>query len=203
MENIKWKVIREKCALLVIDMQNDFVLEGAIMEVPDAKKHIDQIKKLIKKCRELGVEVIYTVHETEPNLCPQEIAAFPHLINAGMRKGTKGVEVVDDLAPKIGEHVIRKHRFSAFFQTELELILRNLKKENPIDTLIICGTVSNICCESTARDAFFRDYKVVFGSDICSALTPAAHEATLNNMEIFGINMDAESIIRVLENGDK
>jgi len=202
MENIKWKVNRENCALMVIDMQNDFVLEGAIMEVPEAKNQISPIKKLIEKCRELDVPVIYTVHETDPALCPQEIAAFPHLINGGMRKGTKGVEVIDELKPEIGEHVIHKHRFSAFYQTELELVLRNFSKESLIDTLIICGTVSNICCEATARDAFYRDYKVVFGSDICSALTPAAHEATVNNMDIFGRNMDVGSILDVLENGE-
>lgn len=199
MENIKWEIIREKCALLVIDMQNDFVLKGAIMEVPEAKRQVPKIKGLIEKCRELDVPVIYTIHETDPTLCPQEIAAFPHLIDAGMRKGTQGVEVVNELTPEIGEHVIRKHRFSAFYQTDLELILRNIKNENSIDTLIICGTVSNICCESTARDAFFRDYKVVFGSDICSALTLEAHKATLNNMEIFGRNMSVGNIIQSLE----
>jgi len=199
MENIKWEIFRKNCALLVIDMQNDFVLEGAIMEVPAAKTQVPKIKSLIEKCRELEVPVIYTIHETDPTLCPQEIAAFPHLINAGMRKGTIGVEIIDELMPQIGEHIIRKHRFSAFYQTDLELILRNIKKEDSIDTLIICGTVSNICCESTARDAFFRDYKVVFGSDICSALTPAAHKATLNNMEIFGINMSSKDIIQVLQ----
>jgi len=61
--------------------------------------------------------------------------------------------------------------------------------------------VTNICCEATARDAFYRDYKVVFGSDICSALTPEIHNATLANMEIFGRVMDCESILAALEQG--
>jgi len=78
--------------------------------------------------------------------------------------------------------------------------LRNMR-DGSIDTIIVCGTVTNICCESTARDAFFRDYMVVFGSDICSALTPEAHEATLANMDIFGRVLDCKSIIEALDNG--
>ena len=192
---MKWNFRRSHSALLVIDMQNDFVQPGAIMEVPQAKEQVPNIARLIAACRRLGVPVIYTVHETDPARCPLEIAAFPHLKEAGMRRGTPGVEVVDELAPAPGETVIRKHRFSGFYQTELELVLRSM----PVDTLIICGTVTNICCEATARDAFYRDYKVVFGSDICSALNPQAHNATLTNMEIFGRVMNCEEILAALE----
>ena len=197
---MKWEFERGRAALMVIDMQNDFVLEGAIMEVPDAKRQLPNIARLIDACRKFDVPVIYTVHETHPDYCPLELAAFPHLKEAGMRKGTRGVEVADALAPAPGETVIRKHRFSAFYQTELELILRGMRTP-AIDTLIICGTVTNICCESTARDAFFRDYKVVFGSDICSAICPDAHKATLANMEIFGRVMDFVGIMAALERG--
>jgi len=198
--NEKWVFERDKSALMVIDMQNDFVLDGAIMEVKEAKHQLPKIKNLIAKCRELNVPVLYTVHETDAALNPLEIAAFPHLKNAGMRTGTAGVEVVDELGPQPEDVIIRKKRFSAFYQTDLDLILRNMR-DSSIDTIIVCGTVTNICCESTARDAFFRDYKVVFGSDICSALTPEAHEATLANMDIFGRVLDCESIIEALDNG--
>ena len=199
---IKWEFERDRSVLMVIDMQNDFVLDGAVMQVKEAKNHLSKIKKLIGKCRELGVPVIYTIQETDPVFCPLEVAAFPHLRDAGMRKGTKGMEIVDDLAPEPDDIVIRKRRFSAFFQTDLEIILRNIRGTvNPVDAVIICGTVSNVCCESTARDAFFRDYKVVFGTDICSANTPESHRATLANMEIFGRNMDCETIIKSLETG--
>jgi len=193
--NLKWPLKKDKTALLVIDMQNDFVLENAIMEVKEAKKQVPKIKALIDKCRKLEVPVIFTVHETDPLLCPLEIVAFPHLINAGMRKGTKGIEVIDDLKPKKDEKIVRKHRFSAFYQTDLELVLKSLK----VDTLIICGTVTHICCESTARDAFYRDFKVVFGTDICSVDCPDIQTATLRNMEIFGQNLDYETIVKYLE----
>jgi len=199
---IKWEFERARCVLMVIDMQNDFVLDGAVMQVKEAKNQVPKIKKLISKCRELSIPVIYTIQETDPVFCPLEVASFPHLKDSGMRKGTNGMQVIDELAPEPDDIIIRKRRFSAFYQTDLEIILRNIRGTvNPVDTIIICGTVTNICCESTARDAFFRDYKVVFGTDICSANTPEAHNATLANMEIFGRNMDCEAIIKALENG--
>ena len=198
----KWEFERDRSVLMVIDMQNDFVLDGAIMQVKEAKNQLPRIRKLIDKCRSLGVPVIYTVQETDPVFCPLEVAALPHLKDAGMRKDTRGIQIVDDLAPEPDDIIIRKRRFSAFFQTDLEIILRNIRGTvNPVDTIIICGTVTNICCESTARDAFFRDYKVVFGTDICSANTVESHNATLANMEIFGRNMDCAGIISALEIG--
>ena len=196
-ENVKWDFDKERCVLLVIDMQNDFVLDGAIMQVKEARRQIPKIQKLIATCRELSIPVIYTVHKTDPACCPLEIASFPWLKEAGMREGSDGINVVDYLRPAPGDRIISKRRFSAFYQTDLEMILRNTGKP-PVDTLIICGTVTNICCESTARDAFFRDYKVVFGSDICSTDDEEAHRATLKNMEIFGRTMDCENIIRSL-----
>jgi len=202
MSYVKWEFERARCVLMVIDMQNDFVLDGAVMQVKEAKNQLPKIEKLISRCREFDVPVIYTIQETDPVFCPLEVAAFPHLKDAGMRKGTKGMQVIDELAPEPDDIVIRKRRFSAFYQTDLEIILRNIRgADEPVDTIIICGTVTNICCESTARDAFFRDYKVVFGTDICSAVTLEAHNATLANMEIFGRNMDCETIIAALENG--
>ena len=189
-----WTIERANCALLVIDMQNDFVREGAIMEVPEARAQVGRIAGLVDACREKDVPVIYTVHETDPAFNPLEIATFPHLAEAGMRRGTDGIEVFDELAPAEGEYVLHKRRYSAFFQTDLELVLRN----SGVDTVIICGTVSNICCESTARDAYFRDFKVVFGSDVNSALSKEVHKAVLANMKLFGRVMTAEEITTTL-----
>ncbi len=197
-ENVKWTFDKERCVLVVIDMQNDFVLDGAIMQVKEAGRQVPKIQKLIATCRELSIQIIYTVHKTDPAYCPLEIASFPWLADAGMREGTDGIKVVDDLKPEPGDIVIYKRRFSAFYQTDLEMILRNTGNP-PVDTLIICGTVTNICCESTARDAFFRDYKVVFGSDICSTDDPDVQLATLKNMEIFGRTMDCDTIIKSLK----
>ena len=199
---LKWEFERDRSVLIVIDMQNDFVRDGAVMQVTEAKTQLPKIKSLIDKCRELHVPVIYTIQETDPVFCPLEVATFPHLRESGMRRDSEGAQIVDELSPFADDIIIRKRRFSAFYQTDLELILRNIRgSKSPVDTVIICGTVTNICCESTARDAFFRDYKVVFGTDICSANTLAAHNATLENMEIFGRNMSCADIIKALKVG--
>jgi len=198
---VKWSFERERSVLLVIDMQNDFVLDGAVMQVTEAKKQIPAIKQLISKCREHKLPVIYTIQETDPVYCPLEVAAIPKLAAEGMRKDTGGQQIIAELTPMPDDIIIKKRRFSAFYQTDLEIILRNIRGSNVVDTVIICGTVTNICCESTARDAFFRDYKVVFGTDICSANTPEAHAATLNNMEIFGRNLSCDKIVAALDKG--
>jgi len=197
-----WEFERDRAVLLVIDMQNDFVRDGAIMQVKEAGRQLPKIKGLIAKCRELGVPVIYTIQKTDAVFCPLEVAIFPWLKEAGMREGSDGAKIVDELAPQPDDIIIYKRRFSAFFQTDLEIILRNIRgSEKPVDTVIISGTVTNVCCESTARDAFFRDYKVVFGTDINSAHDEETHNATLRNMEIFGRTMSCDSIIQALEHG--
>ena len=197
-----WEFERDRCALLVIDMQNDFVLEGAVMQVKEATRQIPRIKRLIDKCRELSVPIIYTLQRTDAVFCPLEVAVLPWLKDAGMREGTGGADIVSEIAPEPGDLLLWKRRFSAFFQTDLEILLRNIRgQEKPVDTVIICGTVTNICCESTARDAFFRDFKVVFGTDVNSAHDEEAHNATLRNMEIFGRTMDCETIINSLDRG--
>lgn len=193
---------RDRSALLVIDMQNDFVREGAIMEVPEARRQIPQIKKLIACCRELNVPIIYTMHVLDPNLCPLEVKKLPLLQKTGMREGTEGVKIIDELAPFPTDHIIKKRRFSAFYNTELDIVLKNIRGPGQIDTVIICGTLTNVCCESTARDAFFRDYKVIFGSDVNSALDEKSHKATLHNIEkIFGRVMDSEALMAALRAG--
>ncbi|MBQ9022545.1 MAG: cysteine hydrolase [Eubacterium sp.] len=194
-----WTLNKDRCALIVVDMQNDFVREGAIMEVKDAKGQIPQIQRLIACCRELGIPVIYTQQITDAVFCPMEVIGQPWLKEAGMREGTEGIEIIDELKPEPGEHVIKKRRFSAFYQTDLEIILKNIRgMEQSVDTIIVCGTVTNICCESTIRDAFFRDYKVVLGTDVCSAHTPEAQAATIENMKIFGRSMSCDEIIEEL-----
>ena len=199
---MNWTFERDRSVLLVIDMQNYFVLEGAPLEVPQARKQVPHIKGLIEKCRELKVPVIYTAHEPDPVNCPLEAAATPWLREFGALEGTKEARIIDELSPQAGDVVVKKRRFSAFFQTDLELILRHIRgTERPADTVIICGTMTHVCCESTARDAFYRDFKVVLGSDVCSSLRPESHNAAINNMRLFGRAMDRDSIINALEAG--
>lgn len=153
-----------RTAMVVVDMQNDFVASGAPMETPAARAMIPRLGEALKTCREAGVRVIYTAHVHRRDGCDMGLFddMHPPIANrAALVDGTPGVDIYPDLAPAPGEHVIKKHRYSGFFGTDLDIVLR----EWGIDTVIISGTTTENCCLATARDAMFRNYRVVFLSD--------------------------------------
>ena len=200
-----WTLVRERAALLVIDMQNDFVKEGGLLEVPRIRSQLPLIKRLIETCRELEVPVIYTrqVYPPHSSVNPLSLQMFPLLEREGLRKGTDGAEICMELAPEPGDLIVEKMGFNAFHDTQLESFLRNIGGRRKVDTVIICGTATNICCESTARGAVERDYKVVFGSDVNSAWTDEFQSATLKNIQYaFGRVMSCNEIMNALRNGE-
>lgn len=175
-----WRVDAARSAVLIIDMQRDFVEEGRPMEVPAARDAIPGIQRVAGAARAAGAPVIYTRHLLLDafDVSPLETAYNPKLKRLGMRVGTDGVEIVDALAPRPGEILIDKHRYDAFHNTRLDSVLRSIRGLNAIDTVIITGTLTEVCCESTARSAFMRDYRVAFVSDATGALLPGAQRAT-------------------------
>ena len=201
-----WTIERERTALLVIDMQNDFVKEGAILEVPKIRSQIPKIKRLIETCRELEVPVIYTkqVYRPDSKVRTLIMDMLPLLAKDGLRDGTEGAEIYHEIEPKHGDTIVKKMGFNAFYNTDLESVLRNINGRRNVDTVVICGTVTNICCESTARGAFERDYKVVFGSDITSTWTDEFQTLALKIIAYaFGRVMTCDEIINVLKCGEK
>ena len=102
------------------------------------------------------------------------------------------------LQPQEGklEYRVVKHKFDAFFETDLDAILRY----HQVDTVIIMGTATNACCESTARSAFMRDYKVVFPSDLNATFDGAMHQATLKNIDLlFGRVVSSDELLAEME----
>lgn len=196
---IPWIFKKEKAALIVVDMQNDFVREGAVMEVPMAREFLPQMKRLVETCRENDIPVLFTSHVLYDHydVSPLETAYNPVLQKKGMRASTDGIQIVPELAPQPHEHVIHKHRYDAFYHTPLETLLRNVRGPHVVDTVIIIGTVTNICCESTARSAFMRDFKVVFVSDANGGLDSGSHQATLEIIsKVFGRVMATEELVQ-------
>jgi nicotinamidase-related amidase len=179
----------KKTAMIVVDMQNDFVASGAAMETPAARAVVPKLAEALKICRDAGLKVIYTAHVHRRD--GSDMGLFddmhPPIANReALVDGTPGVDIYSDVAPAPGEHVIKKHRYSGFFGTDLDMILR----EWGVDTVIISGTTTENCCHATARDAMFRNYRVVFLSDATATYDypdrgfgpmPAAevHDATL------------------------
>jgi nicotinamidase-related amidase len=158
-----------RTALVVVDMQNDFVKEGGSLVVPDAEATIPKIKDLLGLARESGMKVIFT-QDTHTDRDP-EWEIWPEHV----REGSWGWEIVDELQPLEDELVTRKVRYDAFYGTHLDHFLRIWG----VDTLIVCGTVANICVHYTAASAALRWYDVVIPKDAVSALVPFDLESSL------------------------
>ncbi|QND64225.1 cysteine hydrolase [Mesorhizobium loti] len=192
-----WPLDKERAALLVIDMQRDFVDQGAVMEVAAARHSIPAMRQVIDLCRTTGIPVIYTRHVLSDgfDVSPLETTYQPRLKISGMREGSPGMEIVAELAPLPGDVVVDKHRYDAFYNTRLDTVLRNIRGTGKVDTVIIIGTVTSICCESTARSAFMRDYKVAFIGDANGGLDEPSHNATLDVIgKVFGRVLTAEEL---------
>ncbi len=150
-------------ALIVVDMENDFVAVGAPMETRAGQELLPRLQAAIEACRQHGIPVIYTTHVHRAGGCDLGMLRHDPRIGSGsaLVDDSPGIDILPALAPREGEIVIKKHRFSAFYNTDLEIILRGFG----VDTVVITGVTTENCCHATARDAFFRDYKVVFLSD--------------------------------------
>jgi len=158
-----------KTALVVVDMQNDFVKEGGTLVVPDAEGTIPAIQQLLGLARDSGMRVVFT-QDTHTEADPEWDIWPEHA-----REGSWGWEIVEELAPRPDELVIRKVRYDAFYGTHLDHFLKIWGTE----TLIVCGTVANICVHYTAASAALRWYDVVIPKDATSALDPFDLESSL------------------------
>ena len=184
------------CALIVIDMQNAFVAEGATFETSGARAMIPRLERLIRCARERQMPIVWTQSDHRPPYGGLMLRKFPAIAKEHVLwQGEPSFEMYPDMIqPRDGalEHLIVKHKFDAFFETDLDAILRYHR----VDTVIITGTATNACCESTARSAFMRDYKVVFPSDANATFDEAMHRATLANIDLlFGRVLTTEELL--------
>jgi biuret amidohydrolase len=168
----------QKTALLVTDMQIFFLDPGSPTFTCGGPAILPRLKKLIAVFREKGLPVIYTQHVHHPGHLDSGIMGWWW---EGMCiEGSPESQVHPEIAPNPGEKVIQKHRYSAFYNTDLETILRVLKVED----LVISGVMTNMCCESSARDAYYRDYRVFFLADGTGSINEEMHLASLMNLAL-------------------
>jgi nicotinamidase-related amidase len=194
----KFEIVPEKCALLVIDMQDEFVKPHWAPDwVPEATRQVPLIKRLIEHCRSKNIPVIYTVYSKTHHYYDRPktgkfMPGWYKELDIDLSEFFVEGQVWHELAPREDEIVIHKSSYGAFYDTPLETILKNLGK----DTVIICGTVTNICCGMTARQAYERSFKVVFGSDVTSSDNPELQESELKVLrKNFAKVLSADGII--------
>ena len=172
-------------ALLIIDMQRDFVLPGAPLCVAGALPSVPVVRRLLDRARDRGWPVFHVVREHAPDGGDAE-PCRRHLFRAGggvCVAGTTGAAVVDELTPLPGERKLVTTRFSGFYRTSLEDELRALG----VSTVLVAGTQYPNCVRGTAVDALYRDFRVIVVSDACSAQTPEVAEANIRDMRGMGI----------------
>ncbi len=159
-------------ALIVVDMQRDFVEPSGRLPVPTAPTTVPVIRTLLQRAREAGVRVFYTM-DTHLENDPEFALWGEHVV-----EGTPGWEIVDDLKPQRGDIIIRKTRYDGFYGTPLDEYLRLFG----IKHVVVTGTVANICVLHTAGSAALRFYRVVVPIDGISALHPFDLWATLRQI---------------------
>lgn len=158
-----------RTALIVVDMQNDFVKDGGTLQVPDAASTLPVIGRLLDVARGAGMKVVFTQDTHDPG--DPEWQIWPE----HARRGSWGWNIIEEVAPLEHELVIEKVRYDAFYGTHLDHFLRLWD----VDTVVLCGTVANICVHYTAASAALRWYDVVIPRDATSALEPFDLEGSL------------------------
>jgi len=189
----KMKLNIEKSALLVIDMQKFFLDSKSPTYTCGGKAVLPVIKKLINCFRNQNLYIIYTKHIHHPDNLDSGIMGWWW---EGMCiENTPESEIHPDIRPLENEKIVTKHRYSAFYNTDLETVLRCLKVED----LVISGIMTNMCCESTARDAYYRDYRVFFLADATGSINEEMHIASLLNLAFgFAFVTTTDNIINTI-----
>lgn len=162
-----------RSAVVVVDMQNDFVKEGGKLLVPSAIETVPQIQRLIDRAREKGVRIIYT-QDTHFENDPEWKIWGEHC-----RYGTWGWQIIEELKPREEDLIVQKNRYDGFYGTWLEHFLSHTWD---IRDLVIVGTMSNVCVLHTAASAGLRWYHIVVPADGISTITDFDQAATLRQV---------------------
>jgi nicotinamidase-related amidase len=165
-------------ALLVVDMQNDFLKREGKYYVHPGRTFIPKVRHILEAAREKGIPVIFTQDNQvdDPKYSNDLKKNGTHCI-----EGTWGWKIVDELSPKKDEKVVKKREYSGFYGTSMDRIL----KERGIKDLIIVGATTNCCVRATVQDAFERGYSVTVPRDCVVSPTKKQNEVNLNDIGIF------------------
>lgn len=206
-----------KTAVIVVDMQNTFCRKGGILDligldITSSQRAVEQAVRVNAAARARGVRVIYVVHYYSPDLREAggpnsgnwhtsgmiNLRKHPEWRDRHFIKGTWGAEIVEELKPREEEIVVSKPRFSGFFGTDLDTILRSLE----VKYLAFTGVDTAICVESTIRDASYLDYFPILVADATASAGPSFTQqaAVFNVKRCFGWVTSTENLIKAFQN---
>jgi ureidoacrylate peracid hydrolase len=195
-----------KTAHIIVDLQNGFMAEGQPVEIATAREIVPNVNAITEALREAGGLNVYIQYVINDAAKKDWSSWFKYFWNKGSRdtldacfaEGAYGWQLWPGLDVQPSDLIVQKARFGAFVPGSSEL--HEILQARGIDTLIITGTATNVCCESTARDAMQMNYKVIFVADGNAASTDAEHNATLSNMaSLFADVMTANEVVTCLK----
>lgn len=201
------KVDAKRAAVVVIDMQNDFCSEGGFIDrlgvdLSRRKKLIPRIRHLLDEARKSGIMVVHVYYNGDPKYFSGAMLERLERKNESepyCMPGTWGIEFVPELAPRDDEIAIGKHRYSAFFETELDMLLAS----HGVETVILAGAATNNCVDGTGRDAFYNGYYVVVLSDGTVAATEELQQATLATVDhAYGVIASVKEVVSAWNTAD-
>jgi nicotinamidase-related amidase len=185
-EKTDWKLVPGRTVLVNIDDQNDFLHpEGwyakSGIDISHMQRVIEPTKELVAECRSHGVPVVWTRHGTHGL---EDGGPFmrlrPFLREGGLRIGTWGYEILEELEPRAEDWYVAKSRLSAFFQTNLELVLRGLGAQ----TVLLTGVLTNQCVGATCKDAMFRDFEPIVVEECTGTTLPHLHGPAIEMISV-------------------
>lgn len=184
-----------KTALIIVDMVKDFTDPDGLVFYPQNREILPKIAQVLEKCREKGKLVIFLQHCNRAGK-PDEKAAS---MRPNCLEGTSGIEIDPMLKVNPEDYVIRKRRYSGFFGTDLDLVLR----ENQIKNTVIIGTKTNCCIRATVTDAFYLNYNPIVIRECVATNSETVNEVHLNDIQKYlGTVVDMKTFFEKLDNGE-
>ena len=184
-----------KSALIIVDMVRDFTDPDGLVYYPQNREILPNIRKVLDRCREKNILVIFMQHRNRAGKTDRKAQSMrPNCI-----EGTFGVEI-DPMLPVDSEkdYVIQKRRYSGFFATDLDLVLR----ENHVENVIIVGTKTNCCIRATVTDAFYLDYNPYVVRECVATNSEVVNEVHLTDIDKYlGQVITMETLFSMLEEG--
>jgi len=181
-----WHPVPGRTVHVVVDAQNDFLHPQGWyathdIDISHMQRVVEPTRKLNDECRRRAVPIVWTRHGTRGvEDGGPFMAKRPLLLEGGLRQRTWGYEILEELQPQAEDWYVEKTRLSAFFQTNLEQILR----AQNADTVLLSGVLTNQCIGATCKDALFRDFKPIVVEDCVGTATPHLHEPAIEMIRV-------------------